>query len=88
MARPTTIRPTGLPTPTLEPAQHKEMLRTVKEVLEVAQRQRGDPLKSFVRLEELVELGLADSNGNLMTSTSIGGSESSDAAMLAFFQGE
>ena len=56
----------GLPTPTTHKVQQKEILRTTKEILEIAQRQRGDHMKSFVRLEELTTLGLADPNGNLL----------------------
>ena len=56
----------GLPTPTGHPKQQKELFRTTKETLEVAQRQRGDPKKSFVRLEELTALGLADPAGSLL----------------------
>lgn len=81
-------RPIGLPSPTVEPKQHAEMLRSVKEILEIAQRQRGDPLKSFVRLEELVSLGLADANGNLLASSSSTSSGTTDDSLMSFFLGE
>lgn len=55
----------GLPHPGTNTEQHAQLLRAVKEALEIAQRTRGDPLQSFVRLEELIDLGLADQNGNL-----------------------
>lgn len=58
----------GIPTPTSNLKQQKELLRTTKETLEIAQRQRGDPMKSFVRLEELRDLGLADQSGTLRAS--------------------
>lgn len=61
-----TIRRLSLPTPTDDRSQQREFLRTTKEILEIAQRQRGDPMMSFVRLGELVTLGLADSKGLLL----------------------
>jgi hypothetical protein len=62
----------GLPTPTLEPRVQREFSRTVKEALEISQRQRGKKGDSFVRLEELQTLGLADTEGNpTNTATSI-----------------
>lgn len=48
-----------------DPKHHTELLRALREAVEMAQRERGDKLKSFVRLEELVALGLADQYGNL-----------------------
>lgn len=54
----------SLPQPGSDLKQHTELLRAIKEFIEIAQRQRGDPMKSFVRLEELSELGLADFAGN------------------------
>lgn len=54
----------SLPHPGQDLRQHTELLRAVKEALEIAQRVRGDPMKSFVRLEELSEMGLADFAGN------------------------
>lgn len=59
-------RPVGLPTPVKDIEQHTEVLRSVKEALEIAQRQRGEPMKSFVRLEELRDLGLTDDDGTLL----------------------
>jgi hypothetical protein len=64
-------RPVGLPAPTADPKQHRELLRAIKEVVEIAQRQRGDPMKSFVRLEELRDLGLVDEHGGLLPSNSV-----------------
>jgi hypothetical protein len=46
--------------PGVDLKQHTELLKAIKEALEIAQRLRGDPGKSFVRLEELAALGLAD----------------------------
>ena len=54
----------SLPQPGQDLRQHTELLKAIKEALEIAQRLRGDPMKSFVRLEELTDLGLADFAGN------------------------
>ena len=72
----------GIRGPVDDVKQHTSLLRTVKESLEIAQRQRGDPLKSFVRLEELIELGLADQYGNLFppSTTGVGAGEANTAA--------
>lgn len=72
----------GIRTPTDDPKQHTQLLRTLKEATEIAQRRRGDPLKSFVRLEELIELGLADEYGNLFppATTGVGSGEANIGA--------
>lgn len=67
----TTRRRLGLPTPTINPVQQTQVLRTLKESTEVAQRRRGNKMDSFVRLDELVALGLADQFGNLTPTTPI-----------------
>lgn len=79
----TALRRLGLPTPTVDKGQQREFLRTTKEILEVAQRQRGDPLKSFVRLEELVQLRLADPTGALLPSLVRTGAGSPEGAVVA-----
>ena len=48
----------GIPNPSDDPKQHTQVLRVLKEGLEIGQRLRGDPLDSFVRLRELVDLGI------------------------------
>lgn len=48
-----------------DPKHHTGLLRALREAIEIAHRERGDKLKSFVRLEELVAVGLADEFGNL-----------------------
>jgi hypothetical protein len=87
----TTRRTIGLPTPTSSPKQQTEFLRTTKEILEVAQRQRGDPMKSFVRLEELQQLGLVNQLGGLGPSVSETAAENETAHSrlrhLAYFRG-
>lgn len=47
-----------------DPKHHSDILRALREAVEQAQRIRGDKRKSFVRVEELIALGLADEYGN------------------------
>lgn len=49
----------AIQTPTSDGSNHSTILRQVKESIEVAARQRGDPGFSYVRANELVALGLA-----------------------------
>lgn len=49
----------AIQTPTSDGSNHATILRQVKESIEVASRQRGDPGFSYVRANELVALGLA-----------------------------
>lgn len=48
----------GIPNPSDDLKQHTLTLRVLKEGMEIGQRLRGDPLDSFVRLRELVDIGL------------------------------
>lgn len=57
---------------------HTYLLRAIKEAIEQAQRTRGDKMKSFVRLDELVTLGLADEQGNLIPPDFSGGGDGDD----------
>lgn len=68
--------------PGVDLKQHTELLKAVKEALEIAQRLRGDPGKSFVRLEELSALGLTDAFLNPIppSGTGIGIGEANTAA--------
>ena len=52
------IKGTAIQTPQADPATHMVVLRQLKEVAEIGQRLRGDPGDSFVRVSELVNLGL------------------------------
>src|SRR5512139_1834537 len=72
----------SLPQPGQDLRQHTELLKAIKEALEIAQRLRGDPMKSFVRLEELTDLGLADFAGNTRppSSTGVGIGEANTAS--------
>ncbi len=49
---------TAIRAPAPDLANHQTVLVQLKEVAEVAQRQRGDPLDSFVKLRELVNAGV------------------------------
>lgn len=42
------------------------ILQQLKETTEIAQRLRGDPLDSFVRLRELVDSGIIRVTGNVV----------------------
>lgn len=66
------------------PENHTLILRQLKEVAEIGQRLRGDPLDSFVRVKELVQAGLVRLvNGTLQpSSTAVGGSSSSFISSL------
>lgn len=55
----TAIKGTAIETPGQDPASHLPVLKQLKEVAEIGQRLRGDPLDSFVRVSELVKLGIA-----------------------------
>ena len=53
------IKSTAIQTPRDgNPEQHTIVLRQLKEALELGQRLRGDPADSFVRVSELVHLGI------------------------------
>jgi hypothetical protein len=58
MASSRKIRSTAIRSPDKDPKNHEIVLSQLKEVAEVGQRLRGDPLDSFVRVSEMVELGL------------------------------
>lgn len=54
----TAIKASAIQTPGNDPTSHVVPIRQLKEGMEVAQRLRGDPNDSFVRVSELVALGL------------------------------
>jgi hypothetical protein len=72
----------GLAAAGIDLRQHTEILRAVREAIEIGQRRRGDAKKSFVRLEELIQLGLADEYGNLFppSTTGVGIGEANTAS--------
>jgi hypothetical protein len=55
---------TAVRSPTDDLSNHTIVLRQLKEVAEVGQRLRGDPLDSFVRVKELVNSGIARFTNN------------------------
>ena len=55
---------TSIRSPTDDIGNHTIVLRQLKEVAEVGQRLRGDPLDSFVRVKELVDAGIARFTNN------------------------
>lgn len=64
------IRSTAIRAPGKDPANHELVLSQLKEVAEVGQRVRGDPLDSFVRVSELVEAGILEiRNGKVVVKT-------------------
>lgn len=71
------IKSTAIRAPTDDPANHTLVLRQLKETTEIAQRLRGDPMDSFVRVSELLATGLVRyTNGQIQpplsnTSTSV-----------------
>ena len=52
------IKVSAIRVPVDELQNHTIVLRQIKEAIEVAQRQRGDPQDSFVRVAELVQTQL------------------------------
>lgn len=58
--------------PTDDPDNHKIVLRQMKENIELAQRLRGDPLDSFVRVRELVAAGVIKFNGSVQAGNGVG----------------
>jgi hypothetical protein len=60
------LKSTAIRAPNDDPANHKIVLTQLKETTEIAQRLRGDPLDSFVRVRELVDAGMMRfTNGGL-----------------------
>jgi len=56
----------SIPTITAESETHTNALQIIKEAIETHERRTGSYLKSFVRFEELVELGLITSDGQIV----------------------
>jgi hypothetical protein len=84
-----TFKYPSLAQPGVDLKQHTELLKAIKEALEIAQRLRGDPGKSFVRLEELSALGLTDAFLNPIppSITGIGTGEANTASNIGAGQG-
>jgi hypothetical protein len=56
---------------------HSEVLRAIKEALEIGQRRTNDFRSSYVRVGELIDLGLIDLSGNLIITVGTTSAESS-----------
>ena len=77
-AAPTKIKGTSITTPQASGDNHTLVLGQIREVVEIAQRLRGDPQDSFVRVSEIVHaLGVRYVNGTLQppstTAPNVGG---------------
>jgi len=55
--KPTRVTP-AIPNPAGDPVSQSNVLRAIKECIEIHERSAGNPLDSFVRLRELVELNI------------------------------
>lgn len=76
------IKSTGIRAPDGNPKNHEIVLSQLKEVAEVGQRLRGNPLDSFVRVNELVDAGvLRVVDGEVITASTL--QAILDAAALA-----
>jgi hypothetical protein len=67
-----------------DPKNHTQVLMAVKEALDIGQRRTGDLLNSFVRVEDLIDLGLITIEGN---TTSIVGADLSEIANIGDLSG-
>jgi hypothetical protein len=56
---PTAIKGTSIKTPTSAVANHTDVLKQIKEAVEIGQRLRGQVGDSFVRVSELLNTGVA-----------------------------
>ncbi len=72
---PRAIKSTAIQSPTKD--NHEVVLRQLKEVAEIGQRQRGDPQDSFVRVSELVRLGIVRMVNNTLQAPSTLGTSGS-----------
>lgn len=58
----------SIPSITAESETHTNALQIIKEAIETHERRTGSYLKSFVRFEELIDLGLITSDGEIVDS--------------------
>lgn len=65
-------------------ANHTQVLMAIKEGLEVGQRRTSDLLNSFIRVQDLIDLGLIDFQGN---TTAIVGADLSQIANIGDLSG-
>jgi hypothetical protein len=67
-----------------DPANHTQVLMAVKEALDIGQRRTSDLLNSFIRVEDLIDLGLITIEGN---TNSIVGTDLSEIANIGDLSG-
>jgi len=60
------IKSTSIRAPVGTLENHQTVLQQLKETTEIAQRLRGDPLDSFVRVSELVNAGIIRITGGVV----------------------
>lgn len=68
----------SIPAITGDAATHESSLRVIREAIETHERRNNNYLKSFIRFEELVELGIINSSGEYVLDTGSGGAEIND----------
>jgi hypothetical protein len=74
----------SVPVVTDDPKNHTQVLMGIKEALDIGQRRTGDLLNSFIRVEDLIDLGLITIEGN---TTSIVGADLSEIANIGDLSG-
>lgn len=77
----TPIKSTAVRAPVDNTQNHTVVLRQLKEIAELGQRLRGDPLDSFVRVRELVNSGIARFTGDQIQPPTSGQSVPSSRAV-------
>src|SRR5690606_23179874 len=74
----------SIPVVTDDPKNHTQVLMAIKEAMEIGQRRTTDLLNSYIRVQDLVDLGLIDFKGN---TTAIVGADLSEIADIGDLSG-
>lgn len=74
----------SVPVVTDDPKNHTQVLMGIKEALDIGQRRTSDLLNSFIRVEDLIDLGLITIEGN---TTAIVGADLSEIANIGDLSG-
>lgn len=74
----------SVPVVTDDPKNHTQVLMSVKEALDIGQRRTNDLLNSFIRVEDLIDLGLITIEGN---TNAIVGADLSEIANIGDLSG-
>lgn len=77
-------RAPSVPVVTDDPKNHTQVLMAIKESIEIGQRRTTDLLNSYIRVQDLIDLGLITTEGN---TTAIVGADLSEIANLADLSG-